>query len=133
MVLAEYWGPILFFPMMTMRKKTVNKMNGPARIRSPLLESLFLYPLNELKRSNGKEQCGIIDVARSKERTMMRFIVFGLMVLVMSCSYSERADWDSGAKAQNSYKEEARQEQVESTRNQLKTTVEPQTEGAQPF
>jgi PBP1b-binding outer membrane lipoprotein LpoB len=61
---------------------------------------------------------------------MKRIIVYCAIVLV-GCS-SERSDWDSGARAQQSYREEQQQEKVQTVNEQF-PTVDQSTENAQPF
>lgn len=61
----------------------------------------------------------------------MKHLIILCAVFLVSCS-SERADWDSGAAAQDAYQQERQEEQVETIRNQL-PEVRPGTENAQPF
>ncbi|HXH73584.1 MAG TPA: hypothetical protein VNJ08_01365 [Bacteriovoracaceae bacterium] len=64
---------------------------------------------------------------------MRNLSILGLVFLMFSCTSPERADWDSGANARNSYHEEARQEEVETTRDQIPPAGEPHSEKDQPF
>jgi hypothetical protein len=57
--------------------------------------------------------------------TIFSFICF-------SCS-SERADWDSGGQAQDAFRQQRQEDNVESTRQQQPTAGESTVEEAQPF
>jgi hypothetical protein len=60
---------------------------------------------------------------------MKRVII--LLLILMGCS-SERADWDSGAAAKNSFEQERQEEQTSTIRNQFPDS-RAGTDTAQPF
>lgn len=59
-------------------------------------------------------------------------VIMSLLFLLVSCS-SERADWDSGGQAQDAFRQQRQEDNVESTRQQLPTAGETTVEEAQPF
>lgn len=63
---------------------------------------------------------------------MKSFRILGLLFVLMACSYKDRADWDSGAAARQSFQEETRQQEEENVGNQF-PAPEPGTETPQPF
>ena len=61
-------------------------------------------------------------------------VLLGVMVILMvvACS-SKNSDWDSGGNAQEAYRQEQVQDQVESTRQQVPTPRRPSSDQSQPF
>jgi hypothetical protein len=66
---------------------------------------------------------------------MKQFIIWAPMflLLMVACTSSDRAHWDSGGDAIDAQREEARKRKTDRTRNQLPPVFKPQTEGAHPF
>ena len=63
---------------------------------------------------------------------MKRKIIYCALIMI-GCTYGDRADWDSGNKAQRDYGEQQREEINEDVSNQLPSSGKPQTEVDQPY
>ena len=50
---------------------------------------------------------------------MKRFIGLMALMLVQSCSYSERDDWDSGSRARNADRQQREEQRVDRTNDQV--------------
>lgn len=63
---------------------------------------------------------------------MKRKIIYCALLLI-GCTYGDRADWDSGGDARREFQEQQREEVNENVNNRLPATGKPQTEADQPF
>ena len=70
---------------------------------------------------------------REKEITMKGILVITIVSMFCFSCASERADWDSGGQAQDAFRQQRQEDNVESTRQQLPTAGETTVEEAQPF